>query len=327
MKNYTKKALLFIFIGSSFCLLILDSSRCIRYASQGLLIWFDKMIPTLFPFMVLSGFMVRSKLSTKLTFLFYPLCKLFRISSPMAYGIIMGFFCGFPMGAKVICDLMETNQITKKQGEYLLAFNNNIGPAYLLGYVYLLFPDPHNILYLLLFYAIPFCYGFFLRFHPSYGQMKISRTEAFFQPEAEPAPSMQSCCYYSIVGALQQINLLGGCMILFNCLQIYPDYFLQILRRFFSSLKLTPFLPGILSSLIEIGGGLIQFNQSIKGNPSFFFRPLLFSLLTLGGLSCICQTWFILEKTKLSIKAYFIHKINQSILIFLILCQVTKMLQ
>ena len=112
MKNNMKKASLYLFLFSSFLLLFFNSSLCIACASQGLLIWFEKMIPTLFPFMVISGFIVRSGISSNLSFLFFPISYIFRITPPMSYAILMGFTCGFPMGAKVIYDLLETKQIT-----------------------------------------------------------------------------------------------------------------------------------------------------------------------------------------------------------------------
>lgn len=326
MKNKMKKAAVILFLFTSFIFLIAQSSLCIRYASQGLLIWFEKMIPTLFPFMVLSGFMVRSGLSAKLTFMFFPLTLLYRITPAMSYGIFMGFFCGFPMGAKVISDLLETGQITKKQGEYLLAFTNNIGPAYLLGYVFLLFNEKYIAITCLLFYGIPLIYGLLLRLHPFYRQLGHKEAKLIVNQRKE-FPPLAHCIYEAILGALQQINLLGGCMILFNCLQIYPQTMIKLLTTLGVFTPALSLLSPVLSSLTEIGGGLLQFSQYNDSYHSPLFFSLIYSLLTFGGLSCLCQTWFILEKTGLSIKSYFFHKLNQSILIFFVLSQVAKMLQ
>lgn len=326
MKNNMKKAFLYPFLLSSFLLLFFHSSLCITYASQGLLIWFEKMIPTLFPFMVFSGFMVRSGLSSTLSFFFFPISYIFRITPPMAYALFMGFTCGFPMGAKVICDLLETKQITKKQGEYLLAFINNIGPAYLVGYVFFLFSMKASLLYGGIFYMVPLIYGYVLRFFPAYKNMETERIEDSLSFCPSPSYTLGAAFYSSLMGALEQINLLGGCMIIFNCLQIYPTILTDLWNNLFPNLKIPFVCQGILSALTEIGGGLLQLKKQ-KDVAASALVLIIFPLLTLGGLSCLFQSFFILEKSQLSFKKYFYHKINQSILIFIFLYQITKMLQ
>ncbi|MBR5578497.1 MAG: hypothetical protein IKW28_05820 [Lachnospiraceae bacterium] len=324
MKNNVKKTLLCGFLLSAFLLLLSDSSRCISYASQGLLLWFEKMIPTLFPFMVLSGFLVRSKLIEKVSFLLFPITAIFHITPVMSYALFMGFTCGFPMGAKVISDLWETKQITKKQGEFLLAFNNNIGPTYLLGYVLPFFSlnQPYHIA---VFYLVPLGYGLFLRILPRYRGININTCPQYTVTEKHI--SGMASFYHALTGALEQINLLGGCMILFNCLLIYPLYLSEILLNIMKSHQLSNLIRGSLSCLTEIGGGLFLWKNSIGMENISIYFPLIFSFLTIGGLSCIVQTAFILEKTGLSIKKYLLHKALQSLLIFLLLTQITKMLQ
>ena len=73
------------------------------------------------------------------------------------------------------------------------------------------------------------------------------------------------------------------------------------------------FVTSILKSFIEIGGGLQQLNiimTQIQLKNITLFLPL--SLLTLGGLSCIAQTCFILKNTGLKISTYIKHKLIQS---------------
>ena len=114
---------------SFFANLLLFSRQSMGLASKGLLIWYQNMIPSLFPFMVFSGYLVKSGLAGRFSRLLKPFLGCFFPSDgSMLYALFMGFFCGFPMGAKVVADLLESRQINEKQGEYLLAFCNNIGP-------------------------------------------------------------------------------------------------------------------------------------------------------------------------------------------------------
>ena len=121
-------------------LLLIFPAQSIVYSTRGLELWFQKMIPSLFPFMILSGFMIRSGISVRIGQLLQPILGIFfPLSSQMLYVIFMGFLCGFPVGAKIVTELLEKEEITLKEATYLLSFCNNIGPLYLLGYVMNLF--------------------------------------------------------------------------------------------------------------------------------------------------------------------------------------------
>lgn len=322
MKKYLKKSFLILFFLFSFFFLLTASKECILFSSKGLQLWFEKMIPTLFPFMVLSGCIVRSGLSLKLGELAAPLLFCFRITAPMRYALIMGFFCGFPMGAKVIADLLETGQITKKQGEFLLAFTNNIGPLYLISYVFPLFPGINQkedkIYFLLLFYLVPFFYGLLLRYlTPEKKNYRFSPCKAD-SGHFSPLP-FGSSFYQSLSSALEQITLLGGCMVIFNWLQIFPFRLQQMGNRMFPDSGLFLFFYPFLCSLAEIGGGILEFSYLDGILPSFCLFPLVFSLLTFGGISCIFQTWFIIEKTGLSLKKYIFHKTFQALILYFLI--------
>lgn len=335
-----------------FLLLLFCSKECIQLASNGLLIWYRNMIPSLFPFMVLSGFIIRSGLSIKIGQCLQPfLGSLFRLSPPMLYTIFMGFLCGFPMGAKIVVDMLEKRQITEKEGEYLLSFCNNIGPLYMLGYVIPLF-DYKNIWQILgWMYLVPLGYGLFLRYfskrYASLHQTKyasIPNTSFFYNQthsqrmiscsyltnNIPSSISYVSCFQQSLSSAIEQITMLGGCMVFFNCLLIFP----QMITIVFSQTPLactSPILTAIFSSLIEIGGGLQQLaslydltDASINLNLQYFLLKapdtlhlLPLALLSFGGFSCIAQTCFLLKNTGLKISTYLKHKSIQSCIFIL----------
>lgn len=332
-------------------LLLFYSKECITLASNGLLIWYRNMIPSLFPFMVLSGFMVRSGLSLKTGQWMQPfLGIIFRLPSHMLYTIFMGFLCGFPMGAKIIADMLEKEQITIKEGEYLLAFCNNIGPLYTLGYVIPLFGYQNSWKILGLMYLVPLSYGLILRYFSfkrylpaDFKDMKPEKSlhtlSACSYPETDhTSPNYLMCFQQSLSSAIEQITMLGGCMVFFNCLLIFPE----MLRRILSKSRIvsySPLLTALLSSLMEIGGGLQQlasvfFSSNANTNlqihtslstltASNTFRVYLpLALLTFGGLSCIAQTYFITKNTGLKISTYIKHKFVQAciyIVVFVVL--------
>ena len=87
-------------------LLLRYPASSLDYAYTGLILWFQKMIPTLFPFMILSGIMVRMNLTENFARFFHPLFHIiFGTSLNGSYVILMGMLCGFPMGARVIGEI------------------------------------------------------------------------------------------------------------------------------------------------------------------------------------------------------------------------------
>ena len=100
--------------------ILTNSQISLSYAAMGLNLWFEKMIPSLLPFMILSGTMVRLKLTDKFSMIIYPIIKpLYRVGKNVCYAMLMGFLCGFPMGARVVDDLYIRSMISKREAEYL----------------------------------------------------------------------------------------------------------------------------------------------------------------------------------------------------------------
>lgn len=320
MKKRLIQLIFTLFCCSFLVLLFLYSKECIALASNGLLIWYRNMIPSLFPFMVLSGFMVRSGLSYKIGQWLQPILGIFfRLPSHMLYAIFMGFLCGFPMGAKIVADMLEKEQITLKEGEFLLAFCNNIGPLYMLGYVIPLFDYQKAWRILVLMYLVPLGYGFYLRyFSPPIRKTFPLLSACSASKENLISPNYLSYFQQSLFSSIEQITLLGGCMVFFNCLLIFPKMLEFFLSQTMINSYYSPFLSAIFSSLIEIGGGLQQLSLISNETNSLslpVFLPL--ALLTFGGFSCIAQTCFILKNTGLKISTYIKHKFVQACIFIL----------
>lgn len=299
-------------------LILANSSTSLYYALNGLNLWFTKMIPALFPFMILSGIMVRLQLTQQFATLLHPLLHpILKGGKNVTYAVIMGFLCGFPMGAKVTCDLLERNMITHREAEFLLAFCNNIGPVYFCSFV---IPLLHRQLvwpYLLGMYALPFLYGAVLRRtafrdldeagsdycpggHKAGAVGFFNRTKrgnkelVLCEDKSQRSLSLLEQVDDAITSSIQSILMLGGYMILFNLLNLIPHVLCQGSRLF-------SWLPEVLAPVLEITGGLGMLGDS---------RPLLALLvLPFGGLSCIAQTYSMIKNTSLTLRPYIIHKV------------------
>ena len=106
MKNsrfFSTIQLLFLLL---LCIFILRSpAEACSHAAIALRLWFEKMIPSLFPFMILSGLIVRLDFGRLLALPVYPfLGRLYQISKTMCTTLLIGFLFGFPLGAKTIAE-------------------------------------------------------------------------------------------------------------------------------------------------------------------------------------------------------------------------------
>ena len=175
--------------------ILTHSQLGIGYSLLGLNLWFEKMIPALFPFMILSGIMIRMRLTENFSRLLYPVIRpVYKVSRNACYAMIMGFFCGFPMGAKTIADLSKRNMLSAQEAEFLLAFCNNIGPVYFCGFVLPLLGRELLLPYVFGMYGIPLIYGFLLR-KTLYRHLNLSATNIQNVAITEASPSLQDTVF------------------------------------------------------------------------------------------------------------------------------------
>ncbi len=308
LKIKLKKIIYTLFFLLMTVLILTNSQKSTYYALNGLNLWFTKMIPALLPFMILSGIMVRLHLTDGFVSIVHPfLHPMWKTGKNVTYAMIMGFLCGFPMGARVTCDLLERDMINEKEAGFLLAFNNNIGPVYFTGFVLPLLHLRQVVPYLIGMYGLPFLYGLLLR-HTVYREMSVTSCNARVR-ELSAASCQVTRNPYSlleqiddaITSSVQGILSLGGYMILFNLLNLVPASIPVIIPQAAEESIFVQNLPLLMAPILEITGGL-----GILGD-----RMPLYSLLLLpfGGLSCIAQTYSIIRRSNLSIHTYVYHKL------------------
>lgn len=101
--------------------------------NEGISICFHTIIPSLFPFMVLSTYIVKSNILFPVyKFFSSPVKVIFRQPAPAISVILMSMIGGFPIGIKMTNDLYIKGQINKKQAQRLCLFCMNAGPAFII---------------------------------------------------------------------------------------------------------------------------------------------------------------------------------------------------
>ena len=310
-------------------LLLHYPKQSLEYASIGLDLWFKKMIPTLLPFMILSGIMVRMNLTERFAKCFHPLFHmLWGTSLNGSYVILMGMLCGFPMGARVIGELCNAGKLSEDEGAFLLAFCNNIGPIYFISFVMGTLSLSGNYIPFIIMYGVPLVYGCFLHYmvyikkalcyifkknpdilykEESTNLYKKTQSYAYISyidkhalktqsNENHPTPPLLSAIDDSVISGLIGIGKLGGYMVFFNLLNVMFIPFSALPDKFLA----------LCNCILEITSGINRIGAS------GFYMILI--LLPFGGLSCMAQTYSMIKDTNLSISRYFMHKCIQTII-------------
>lgn len=285
-----------IFIG----ILLFFPEITVRYAYQGLIQWATRMVPTLFPFMMISSMMIYTGIDTYLTRLICPILQpLFPCSSNGLYAIFMGFLCGFPMGAKATCDLLKSKKITITEAEYLLSFCNNIGPTYFFGIIFPMLQEcgyNQKIPFLFGIYGIPLLYGIILGKIQQKSLKTHDYTEAIKLFERKENIPITTALRLSCLNSVQSILLLGGYVTFVNAFRVIPDI-----------IGLSWTASSIAGSFLEIIHGIPEIYANTQIPPAWKAFWIMVSL-SFSGICCMLQTSSILIEQDIPMKKYFIHK-------------------
>jgi len=122
-------------ISALFCLII-ASEQIIQGARNSLMLCITTIVPSLFPFVVLTKILARIGFAEKASVFFESAARKFLCISGFGMSaFIIGICGGYPTGCAYITDMYEQQKISKSEAERLLSFCNNSGPAFLVGVV------------------------------------------------------------------------------------------------------------------------------------------------------------------------------------------------
>ena len=126
------KSVFAVFLAGS---IVLYSDKMTGAAFDGLNLWLYTVIPSLFPFMVISSwlsFNTKPHFGTvdKITM------KLFGIPSGLMPVFLISMLSGYPTGARIISSLYSKNSISKDTAEHMLSFCNNPGAVFIICLLY-----------------------------------------------------------------------------------------------------------------------------------------------------------------------------------------------
>ena len=312
------RSALFLLLPLSLCVgLFRWPEAAAEAAREGLRLCGSLIIPSLFPFFVLSSLSVSLGLSTLLGRMTAPVMgPLFHQSGAGASALVLGLLGGYPVGAKTVCELYQAGLCDREQARRLLAFCNNSGPAFVIGGAGIA-----------VFHSVRT--GFLLM---GIQLLSACLVGLLFRPKQRPSPLPQSGaassgsftrCFTESVGQSAASTLhICAYVIFFNIL-------IQLLRRSVLLPLLTSLLTwlhcpelwqrALLSGALELSNGV----ASLHGTPEAII-PASF-LLSWGGLSVHFQTLSLLQRQGLDARLYLPGKALQACISAALACLLLRL--
>lgn len=266
-------------------ILIFDSSLALKGARSGIELCIQTVIPSLFPFFVLSSVLTKSLSEYHINALKIP-AGLLGIPDSASSILLPAFLGGYPVGAKCITDLYHRNQLSRKEAERMLGFCSNAGPSFLFGMISVFFPKKTIIWLLWLIHILSAILT----------ASVIPRVKGVSHHSLSELHSQESS---SILSAAKAIVLVCCWVILFRMLITFLDSWLLWL--------LPQWVKVLLIGILELTNGCcsLPLVSDIK------LRFVLCScMLSFGGICVLFQTAAVAKG--LSILAYMKGKLIQT---------------
>ena len=281
-----------------FFLMLVTPDIIFSAASDGLLLWFQIVLPTLLPFLIISSFLLHTPaihLLVRITAPFF--CRLFHVSKYGSFAVLCGFLCGYPMGGKITSDLLISGKITPSEASYLLSFCNNTSPMFIISYVmHQNLNAPHLILPALaiLFLSPVLCSFIFRPFYSLTNENQQLLCPDIPQQNDKTEGSLIDEC---IMKSFETITKIGGYIILFSIL-------IQLIKSIPATHLLIKYL---LLPFLEITNGVLSLSKSLISFQDKFV--IIMALISFGGWCSIAQTQSMIAKAQIPLFPYIIEKL------------------
>ena len=264
-------------------------------AREGVALCLQTVLPSLFPFFVLSSLLVQSDvprlLSRAMAGVMYPL---FGVSGAGASALILGLLGGYPVGARTVAELYGRGEIAREEAEQLLAFCNNSGPGFFLGVCgTAVFGSARAGMYLYLIHVgAALVTGVLLRRDLGLPRRKaVSRQRAPFDLAAALPAAVQSS--FAAVGSVSAFVI-----------------FFMVLLRLLSLVPALAALPPPRAALF----GFMEMTNGVNALPATRAGFVLCAaIMNWGGLSVQAQTCAMLAGSALSARRCVIGKAVQAL--------------
>lgn len=265
----------------SMLFLIIDGRTAVIGAQDGIALCIESVIPSLFPFVVLTSYLTGVFSSFSLPFIRW----IFPVPNHIQGIIISGLIGGYPVGAQCVSNARHMKQLSQKDAVYLLSFCNQAGPSFIFGILAAHFP---NLLYV---------WGLWIIQIVSAALVSRSQYHDFSQNNTE-LNMRASSLSDAVKKAVVSMGFICGWIVLFR---VYINIAEKWLFNYFPDI-IKPIVCGIL----ELTNGVLLLSEMNHTKYKFIIASML---LSGGGLCVAMQTSAVIYG--LPLKSYLKGKLLQ----------------
>lgn len=270
------------------CMLLLFPEASAQGISDGIDLCLGTLIPSLYPFMVLSTFITQTGLLGRVPTIADKISmKLFRLKGSCLGAILLSMIGGLPLGCKTVSELYKKGEITANQGQRMMLFCFCCGPAFTVSSVglYMLGSKQAGYIIFLSLILSSLTVGILSRF---LDDGSISKNTAYNQTDKVPI-SLNLVKSVS-VGSTAMLSVCAW-VVLFSCI----NRLIEILPvseafRFFSY------------TVLEVTNGVYLSSGKLS-------LELIAGLIAFGGFCGHCQVMPYIIKLKLKYKHFLTSRI------------------
>lgn len=283
---------------------------------RGIIVWSTAVLPALFPFFFLTTILSSLNVLDKLAKIFKrPLNALFHTSQYSALVYLMSIISGYPVGAKLICDLYKNKKIDKFEAVRINAFTSCSGPVFMLGTVgsTMLKSSHLGVIILITHFLGAFLNGLIYR---NYGKKQKSDIDISVDTRNNINDLMGNAIRQSVLSVLT----VGGYIALsfMFCAFLSDTHLLNLLSAPLAFiLKLlgipTQFAQGIILGLTEITRGCLELSNFTTLSTDIVV-VLISGIIAFGGVSVALQSMTFLKQCNISLKIFLLQKSTQSLI-------------
>ena len=295
MKNKYKNLIIIILLLFIFLEILFNKLIIINTVMESLNIWVKAIIPSLFPFFVISDLLITynfidyipSKIKKYIG-------KLFNISDSALSILILSMLSGFPSNGRNTHNLYSNGKISKEEASYILMYTHFSSPVFILTTCSLIYlrNEKLGIVLLLSHYLSNIIIGILFR--------NINTPSSVNSTTGEhKSQKFTINLIKSIRSSIDSLLLILGIL----------TVFLIISSLIINILNTNLYTSAIIRSILEMTLGL-KYIASL--NISMIHKVILFSsILSFGGLSVHMQVIAQIIEDKISCKYYLMGRIFQ----------------
>ena len=289
--------------------IIIYPERYISCCLNGFIMWAECVLPSLFPFMVITLIMIKSGFAEKASLPLKKVTGIFNLPPAAAVCLLISICSGYPAGSRCLLEFYESGCLTKRDLKKLSILCSTSGPLFIIGSVGVkMFGDKSAGWKILLAHFL--------------SVLVIALLIALFSKREETkelkrAPVSGNILYDSFYGAVISVAVAGGFIAFFAVTaRILSDFnFLVVFEKIFSLFTDENSARAVSLGLVEATLGC----RELSASSGRLILPFAGFLITFGGVSIIMQQLAYLCKAGVK-PLYFVSiKFIQGIACFFIL--------